>query len=60
MNRIKKQTIKPIKAWALIDPTTRRLLPHRIYDKRSGNGGRGSVTEGWKTVRVEIKAVFKR
>ena len=54
-----KQKIKPCTAWALVDPETWELEPHRIYDERVRNAGRGSVTEGWKCVRVEIRAIGK-
>lgn len=56
MKRRKQPAIKPCKAWALIDPQDREILPHRIYDERVNNGGRGSVTEGWKCIRVIIAA----
>lgn len=46
--------VKMCSAWALIDPNDPQILPHRIYKERVQNGGRGSVTEGWKCIRVEI------
>lgn len=52
-----KPQIKPCEAWALVDPDDLEILPHRIYDERVTNGGRGSVTDGWKTIKVKITAV---
>lgn len=52
-----KSKIESCKAWALIDPDDPRILPYRIYDERVQNGGRGSVTDGWKCIRVEIREV---
>jgi hypothetical protein len=55
-----KPKIKSCKAWALIDPETWQIEPHRIYDERVTNAGRGSVTDGWKTIRVEVRHVKSR
>jgi len=51
----KQPKIKPCRAWALVDPETWQILPHRIYDQRVTQAGLGSVTEGWKTIRVEVR-----
>jgi hypothetical protein len=40
--------------WALVDPEDPQILPHRLYETRVDSGGRGSVTEGWKAIRVII------
>lgn len=52
-----KSEWKPIKAWVLADPETSYLNTQYVTDTRMGNGGRGSITEGWRPVRVEIRAV---
>jgi hypothetical protein len=54
-----KPTIKPCTAWALVDPDDWRIQPHMIFDEHVRNGGRGSITDGWKCIRVKITAVKK-
>lgn len=52
--------IRPTKAWAMVDPETGYICPGRIYENKARNGGRGSITEGWKTIRVEIIPVIQK
>ena len=42
---------KPCKAWALIDPVDRQILPHMIFDEHVRNSGPGSITEGHICIR---------
>lgn len=53
----KKLIVKPRKMWALVDPENPVIEHHRIYEDRVTNAGRGSITEGWVTVRIEIRPV---
>lgn len=50
----KRPTVKPVKAWAMVDPENMQILSYRIYEKKERNGGRGSVTDGWITIPVKI------
>lgn len=40
--------------WALVDPKDPVIFANRISEKRPTNGGRGSITEGWKAIRIVI------
>lgn len=53
----KKMIVKPCKMWALVDPQDPQILPHRIYEDRVTEAGRGSVTDGWKTIRVLVTPI---
>lgn len=57
MKKSEQVKTKARKAWAMVDPETGFIEVSRIYDRRERNGGRGSITEGWKMVRVEIRPI---
>lgn len=54
VKKTKPKKWKSCKAWALCDPETGYINPLYISETRVQNGGFGSITEGWKCVRVII------